>query len=135
MQHDTKSHGRAPAWLDRNPESRPGENWVSVVDFEGAYMVSDQGRVISLDRVNQHSDGHSQRVSGRVLSQRLDRRCGYYRVNLYKNGDRHTRLVHRLMLVAFVGPCPEGYEALHVDGQPTSNTISNLSWEEVTAHV
>ncbi len=36
--------------------------------------------------------------------------------------------VHRAVLLAFVGPPPEGYEALHADGDPTNNRLSNLSW-------
>lgn len=36
--------------------------------------------------------------------------------------------VHRLVLEAFVGPCPPGMECRHLDGDPTNNHISNLAW-------
>lgn len=41
---------------------------------------------------------------------------------------RRTLLVHRLVLEAFVGPCPEGLECCHEDGDPMNNTVGNLRW-------
>lgn len=38
-------------------------------------------------------------------------------------------LVHRLVLEAFVGPCPPGMECRHFpDRDPTNNRLDNLSW-------
>lgn len=39
-----------------------------------------------------------------------------------------TRLVHRLVLEAFVGPCPPGHECCHRDGDPSNNCLDNLYW-------
>jgi hypothetical protein len=37
--------------------------------------------------------------------------------------------VHRLVLLAFVGPCPEGMECCHApDANPTNNNLCNLRW-------
>jgi hypothetical protein len=41
---------------------------------------------------------------------------------------RH-RAVHRLVLEAFVGPCPEGFEGCHFDGDPSNNAVKNLRWD------
>jgi len=49
---------------------------------------------------------------------------GHLRVTIGK-----PRLVHRLVLESFVGPCPEGMEARHLDGDPTNNSVSNLRWD------
>jgi hypothetical protein len=38
------------------------------------------------------------------------------------------RLVHRLVLEAFVCPCPDGKEACHKDGDPSNNRVENLYW-------
>jgi hypothetical protein len=38
------------------------------------------------------------------------------------------RFVHRLVLEAFVGPCPRGCECRHIDGNPANNRIGNLAW-------
>jgi len=37
--------------------------------------------------------------------------------------------VHRLVLEAFVGPCPDGMEACHNDGDRANNVPSNLRWD------
>ncbi len=53
-------------------------------------------------------------------------RGGYLRVVL--NPGCHRRLIHRLVLDAFRGPCPEGMECRHLDGTRTNNALSNLCW-------
>jgi hypothetical protein len=40
-----------------------------------------------------------------------------------------TRDVHRLILETFVGPCPEGMEACHADGNRLNNRLDNLRWD------
>jgi len=52
----------------------------------------------------------------------------YARVGLLREGRLKHMLVHRLVLEAFVGPCPEGMECRHLDGDPTNNRLSNLCW-------
>jgi hypothetical protein len=54
---------------------------------------------------------------------------GYLFVQMCLNGKHRKRYAHRLVLEAFVGPCPEGMECRHFpDGDPTNNKLSNLSW-------
>jgi hypothetical protein len=36
--------------------------------------------------------------------------------------------VHRLVLLAFMGPCPDGHEAAHGNGRRSDNRLSNLTW-------
>ncbi len=62
-------------------------------------------------------------------------RDGYHRVNLYDGGGGQDRyygmrqfIVHRLVLETFFGPCPEGMEARHKDGNPANNAVGNLAW-------
>lgn len=43
-------------------------------------------------------------------------------------GRKNQRFVHRLVLEAFRGPCPEGMECLHGDGVPANNNLWNLKW-------
>lgn len=52
----------------------------------------------------------------------------HLKVTLCAPGKREQRSVHHLVLEAFVGPCPEGLEALHGDGNPTNNDVGNLRW-------
>lgn len=89
------------------------------------YEVSDFGRVRSLDTVIHH-----QPRPGRVLKQigrcRPGGALNCMTVNL---GRKKTRRVHRLVLLAFVGPCPEGMEGCHNDGNPANNVLTNLRWD------
>lgn len=50
---------------------------------------------------------------------------GYYRANI--NGKH--RLVHNLVLEAFVGSRPKGMYACHNNGNPKDNRIENLRWD------
>tara|TARA_R100001198_G_scaffold86436_1_gene61078 strand:+ start:2331 stop:2834 length:504 start_codon:yes stop_codon:yes gene_type:complete len=52
----------------------------------------------------------------------------YKRVHLSHKGIAKYPLVHRLVLIAFVGDCPKGMQCLHADNNPANNNLSNLSW-------
>jgi len=56
-------------------------------------------------------------------------RDGYAEISLSKEGKQQTRLVHRLVLEAFVGPCPNGKVCRHLDGNPANNNLSNICWD------
>jgi hypothetical protein len=51
-------------------------------------------------------------------------KAGYLNVNV---SGTH-RPVHALVLEAFVGPCPDGLECRHLDGDPKNNRRKNLCW-------
>lgn len=53
---------------------------------------------------------------------------GHLFVYLHVNSTPNKRYVHRLVLEAFVGPCPERMECRHLDGNPKNNLLSNLKW-------
>lgn len=92
------------------------EEWRSVVGYEDFYLVSNRGRVQNRKRL------------GRFISPTVTKR-GYRRVQLHNRGRSKTFAVHRLVLEAFVGPCPEGMETCHRDCNPANNNLSNLRWD------
>lgn len=102
------------------------ERWRAVVGYEGAYEVSNVGRVRSVAR--RDSRGHHQ--EGQLLSLQRHPR-GYVQVHLYAAGVGQTMKVHRMVLEAFVGPCPEGMESCHNNGVRDDNRIGNLRWGTV----
>lgn len=55
-------------------------------------------------------------------------RKGYLLVKLSGNGVEKTVSVHRLMLETFIGDCPKGFEALHLNGKSKDNRLENLKW-------
>lgn len=89
------------------------EKWRPVVGFRG-YLVSNLGRVFS----NRSDKCLKPQPSG----------SGHLRVAFRRNGRTHLELVHRVVLLAFVGPCPEGKESLHADDVPSNNRLGNLRW-------
>jgi len=102
------------------------EEWRPVVGYEGAYEVSDHGRVRSLGRTMTDRIGRPRRVPGGVLTP--GRAAGYQRVQLCADDRRGNAYVHTLVLEAFVGPRPVGMEGLHGDGDPDNCTPGNLHW-------
>jgi hypothetical protein len=59
----------------------------------------------------------------------------YRYVNLTPPGEPYkTFRVHRLVLLAFVGPCPDGMGARHKDGDPGNNRLDNLCWDTPEAN-
>lgn len=104
------------------------EVWKPVPGYEGEYAVSDHGRVRSLDRVVIRSNGAPTHVRERVLRPGLHKLSGKRVVALCRDGAMRTEFVHRLVLSAFVGPCPAGHEACHRDDDGLNNSLSNLYW-------
>ncbi|MEY1677243.1 HNH endonuclease [Gordonia phage Malachai] len=103
------------------------ELWRPVVGYEGYYEVSDHGHVRSLDRLVEASDGRTLRIQGR------DRKLwrtpdGHLKTSLHKDGESRVPLIHRLVMDAFVGPCPLGMEVCHRNGVGTDNRLSNLRY-------
>lgn len=105
------------------------EEWRPVVDWEGLYEVSDQGRVRSLDRIINFPDGRSRRANGRVIKPWTISRGRHDCVQL-KDGRRQRKvLVHVLVLETFRGPRPEGMEGCHGPGGSLDNRAVNLRWD------
>lgn len=109
------------------------ERWlpVPIAGCEGLYEVSDQGRVRSLDRWIRVPGWNPYLRHGRILTPGPSEN-GYLKVTLSvrRNGRRWqiTPAVHRLVLEAFVGPCPAGQEARHGPGGQQDNRLVNLSY-------
>lgn len=105
--------------------NRMEESWKPVVGWEDSYEVSDKGRVRSVDRIIETKTG-DQHLKGKVLSPAYYK--GYPRVNLCKNRKGRSAWIHRLVLEAFVGPCPANHEACHWNDNPSDNRLENLRW-------
>ena len=67
--------------------------------------------------------------SGKFLRPIKNGPRGYLRLHLQKNGRRYDVMVHRLVLEAFVGPCPKGMECCHNNGDTSDNRLRNLRWD------
>jgi len=56
-------------------------------------------------------------------------------VNLRKGRAVFPRTIHKIVLETFVGPCPDGLEGCHNDGNPANNSDSNLRWDTHAANM
>jgi hypothetical protein len=85
--------------------------WLPIPGRE-SYQVSESGQVRS----------HRRDPHGRLM--RLSPQSnGYMTVVL---GRGYKFYVHRLVALAFIGPCPEGQEVRHHDGDRSHNAAANL---------
>ena len=95
------------------------EEWRDIKGFEGKYMVSNLGRVKSLN--------YKRTGKERILKGRKDG-SGYLQVILCKDGIKKDYKVHQLVGNAFLSN-PQGYKELnHKDEDKTNNCADNLEW-------
>ena len=81
--------------------------------------------------------GYSASKCGHIISHRrfephtlkpLRHNGGYTGVSI-RVGDRFKRfLVHRLVMLAWMGPCPKGWVVNHLNGDKTDNRLANLEY-------
>jgi hypothetical protein len=103
------------------------ETWKDVPGYAGFYQVSDEGRVRSMVRMTPDAIARGVRKEKQILAFGHNKQ-GRRQVMLSKHGMLKRFQVHTLVLLAFVGPCPEGMECRHDDNDYTNNRPGNLSW-------
>lgn len=72
--------------------------------------------------------GLIRKIGSEKLRKLTPDRDGYLRIKLFHNQRATLLYVHLVVLTTFVGPCPLGQQARHLDGNPANNSISNLRW-------
>lgn len=100
------------------------EVWKPIAGYPG-YEVSDLGQVRSWRSRN----GKGMAKTPHLLTPLPFVGRPYLRVSLMLDGKASYHRVHRLVLQTFVGPCPDGLEGCHNDGNPRNNALSNLRWD------
>ena len=95
--------------------------------YEGRYEVSSLGRIRAFPSIRGHAGG---------MKSPYRQKKGHLAIDLYSGGKqtRKKAYVHRLVLEAFVGPCPNGMEGCHGDGNPANNSLQNLRWDTPSAN-
>ena len=100
------------------------EVWRNVKNYLG-YQISSYGRVRSYRTTGRWNRTWPARKKNLHFLKGYIDKWGYRTVSL---GAKNVRLVHHIVLEAFVGPRPEGCQCCHYDGNPSNNHLSNLRW-------
>lgn len=102
------------------------EEWRPVVGFQG-YEVSNLGRIRSY-----RARWRSRRVVHMMATVNAGPttrgRKQYLQLRLRRNGRSISKYVHSLVAEAFVGPCPDGREVNHKDGNKKNCSVDNLEY-------
>jgi hypothetical protein len=111
-------------------EFDPSTNEVyRTLDFMGLIgeRVSTNGNVSSRKRCGRKSGTLTDTWRTRKLAP-LHKGYSYSYVSFKVQGKTVTYPVHRLVLLAFMGPCPKGMRCRHLNGVRNDNRIENLCW-------
>jgi len=100
------------------PKYNPDEDVPGFPD----YSITKDGQIWSKPRIS----AQKHKIGGQWLKPRS--RVGYLAVELYINSRSYTCNIHRLVLETFIGPCPEGMECRHLNGNKQDNRLENLKW-------
>jgi hypothetical protein len=127
-------------YLYRSTEDMPGEKWKSVKGYEGAYEVSNYGRVKSLSRMRNYTSSlgtyASRWTRELLLKQSLRKSLNQYTgdllkylcISLKKEGKYKTFIVSRLVYQTFSAAkiILDKKAVIHKNGDNLDNHISNL---------
>lgn len=105
----------------------PGEEWRDVIGYEGRYMVSSLGRMVSLSA--HYLQGKKTCIRKPQLIKGRTGTCVYPSVVL-SDGEKGRKqiLVHRIVASAFI-PNPNSLPYInHKDENPNNNSVENLEW-------
>lgn len=92
----------------------------------GKYLVTPDGRVWNLDY---RGTGAPRECAQKINS------FGYLVVSVEVDNVKVSALVHRLVLLRYLGAHPEKRIANHKDGVKKNNLVSNLEWVDQSANV
>lgn len=103
--------------------------WKEIAGYEGMYLISDNGEVVSLPRTVKSGEKTIHRKAKPIKAHLRGReKLKYEAVTLSKDGQRKSYSVHRLVANAFL-PNPENLpEINHKDENPLNNKVENLEW-------
>lgn len=88
--------------------------WVKIKQNEN-YSINENGEVRNDNK-------------GNIRTPYINKRNGYYYVDLWKDNKRVKYPIHRLLAIAFI-PNPNNKQTVdHIDGNRQNNSLDNLRW-------
>jgi|WetSurMetagenome_2_1015567.scaffolds.fasta_scaffold20333_2 hypothetical protein len=100
------------------------ENWKDIIGYEGLYIISDQGNIIS--KAREWITGFGGKASHKdiPLKQRIVK--GYARITLSKDDKEKEYFVHRLVMETFIGK--SDLQVNHKNCIKSDNRLENLEY-------
>lgn len=95
------------------------EIWDNVKGYEGLYLISSKGRLLSAPRNGTKKEWHI--VAPHFVG-------GYIQYTLSKNNIKKEYKAHRLVASAFLPNRLHKPEVNHIDGNKHNNNLENLEW-------
>lgn len=103
------------------------KEWKEIKGYEGKYIISNYGEIISLPRYKENNS-KLQYVPPKEICRYINKYNGYIYVQLWNNSNYKNIRLHRLVAENFI-PNPENKcQINHIDGNKQNNRIDNLEW-------
>lgn len=105
-------------------ENLDNEVWKEIDNTDNTYFVSNKGRVKSYS-------GYQAIILKPTIT-----KGGYSRLDIIEEGQRVSKLVHRLVAAAFL-PLPKSidWQLHHKDFNKNNNSVDNLEWLSCQQHI
>jgi len=107
----------------KNKIENIAEIWKEAIGFNGEYLVSNLGNVMSYKPTNWVSKEKKYKMLKPNLSKQ-----GYLRLMTSMNSENKYYFVHRLVLEAFIPKPSENSIVNHLNSIKTDNRLENLEW-------
>lgn len=105
------------------------EIWKDIKGYEGKYQVSNKGRVKRLKFYRYDFNKKcSLPICKEIILKPIVNTHNYLQVDLYNNGVRTTKAIHRLVAETFIEIQKHKCEVNHINGDTKDNRVENLEW-------
>lgn len=103
------------------------KEWKEIKGYEGRYIISNYGEIISLPRYKQNNS-KLQYVEPKEIARYVNPKNGYVYVQLWNNATYKNIRLHKLVAQNFIPNKDNKLQINHIDGNKQNNRADNLEW-------
>lgn len=103
------------------------KEWKEIKGYEGKYIISNYGEIISLPRYKKNNS-KLQYVEPKEIYRNINKKNGYVYVQLWNNAKYKNIRLHRLVAQTFIPNLENKPQINHIDGNKQNNRADNLEW-------